>query len=97
MEHRRLEELEKKVEAEKAQLEAKVKVHAEDHVAFKSLELRSREALQELYEKGLAKSLATDEEGPAKLLPQLVPAHQLQRRLVRRRVVLDRNLSRLSN
>jgi hypothetical protein len=28
-------------------------------------------------------------------LPQLVLAHQLQRRLVRRRVVLDRNLSRL--
>nr|XP_020170420.1 translation initiation factor IF-2-like [Aegilops tauschii subsp. strangulata] len=67
-----LEELEKKVEAEKAQLEAKAKVLVEDRAAFKSLELKSREALRELYGKGLKKPLVTDEEGPAELLPQLV-------------------------
>nr|XP_020165338.1 translation initiation factor IF-2-like [Aegilops tauschii subsp. strangulata] len=71
-ERSRLEELEKKVGAEKAQLEAKAKVLAEDCVAFKSLELRSREALRELYGKGLKKPLVTDEEGPAELLPHLV-------------------------
>ena len=32
----------------------------------------SREALQELYGKGLKKPLVTDEEGHAELLPQLV-------------------------
>ena len=34
--------------------------------------MRSREALQELYEKGLEKTLMTDDDGPAQLLPQLV-------------------------
>ena len=72
MERGRLDELERKVEAKKAQLEAKAKVLAEDRVAFKSLEMRSREALQELYEKGLEKTLMTDDDGPAQLLPQLV-------------------------
>ena len=43
-------------------------------MAFKSLEERSREALQELYEKGLEKPLVTDDEGPAQLLPQLITA-----------------------
>ena len=62
------------MEAEKAQLEAKAKVLAEDRVAFKSLGLRSREALQELYEKGLEKPLATDDEGPAQLVPHLIAA-----------------------
>nr|XP_020187255.1 translation initiation factor IF-2-like [Aegilops tauschii subsp. strangulata] len=72
VERGRLEELEKKVDAEKAQLEFKAKVLAEDHVAFKSLELMSRETLRELFGKGLKKPLATNEEGPAKLLPYLV-------------------------
>ena len=45
MEHSRLEKLEQKVEAEKAELEAKAQVLAEDRVAFKSLEERSRAVL----------------------------------------------------
>nr|XP_020168557.2 MAP7 domain-containing protein 1-like [Aegilops tauschii subsp. strangulata] len=73
-EHDRLGKLEKKVEAEKAQLEVKAKVLAEDRVAFKTPELKSREALRELYGKGLKKPLVTDEEGPTKLLPQLLTA-----------------------
>ena len=67
-----LEELGKKVLAEKAQLEAKAKVLVEDRATFKPIELKSREAPRELYGKGLKKPLGTDEEGPAELLPQLV-------------------------
>nr|XP_020157470.1 atherin-like [Aegilops tauschii subsp. strangulata] len=70
----RLEKLEKKVEAERDQLEAKATVLVEDHVAFGSLDERSREALQELYEKGLEEPLVTDDEGLAQLLHQLVAA-----------------------
>nr|XP_020180619.1 uncharacterized protein LOC109766261 [Aegilops tauschii subsp. strangulata] len=74
LERSRLEKLEQKMEAEKAELEAKAKILAEDHVAFKSLEERSRAALQSLYEKGLEEPLATDDEGPTQLLPYLVEA-----------------------
>ena len=70
----RLEELEQKVQAEKAELDAKAKVLAEDRAAFALLEKRSREALKSLYEKGLEKPLATNEDGPAQLLPYLVEA-----------------------
>nr|XP_020162371.1 translation initiation factor IF-2-like [Aegilops tauschii subsp. strangulata] len=73
-EHDCLKKLEKEVEAERVQLEIKAKVLAEDREAFKSLEERSREALRELYEKGLEKPLVTDDDGPAQLLPQLVMA-----------------------
>ena len=45
---------------------------AEDRVAFKSLEERSRKTLWSLYEKGLEEPLATDDEGPTQLLPYLV-------------------------
>ena len=60
------------MEAERVQQEIKAKVLAEDREAFKSLEERSREALRELYEKGLEKPLVTDDDGPTQLLPQLV-------------------------
>ena len=70
----RLEELERKVEAKGVDLDAKAKVLAENRAAFALLEKRSREALKSLYEKGLEKSLATNEDGPAKLLPFLVRA-----------------------
>ena len=43
-------------------------------MAFADLEKRSRKALKTLYEHGLEKSLATDEDGPAQLLPLLVEA-----------------------
>ena len=69
-----MEKLEQKMKAEKAELEVKAKVLVEDRVAFKSLELKSCEALRELYGKGLKKPLVTDEEGPAELLPHLVTA-----------------------
>ena len=52
-----------------AQLEAKAKVLVEDHATFESLEMKSHEALQELYGKGLKKPLATADGGPAELLP----------------------------
>ena len=64
------------MKAEKAELEAKAKVLAEDRVAFKSLEEKSRVALRALYEKGLEEPLATDDEGPTQLLPHLVVALQ---------------------
>ena len=64
-----LDVLEKELEATMAELDGKARVLAEDRVAFKSLQLRSHEALQELYEKGLEKPLVTDDEGPAQLLP----------------------------
>ena len=70
----RLEELEQKVRAEKAELDVKVKVQAEDCASFALVEKRSREALKSLYEKGLEKPLTTDEDGPAQLLPYLVAA-----------------------
>ena len=73
-EHGRLETLEQEVRAEKAELDAKTKVLAEDRAAFALLEERSRVALKALYEKGLEKPLATDEDGPAQLLPYLVEA-----------------------
>ena len=73
-EHRWLEELEQELKVEKAELDAKAKVLAEDRAAFKLLEERSRTALQSLYEKGLEEPLATDDEGPIQLLPHLVAA-----------------------
>nr|XP_020166449.1 translation initiation factor IF-2-like [Aegilops tauschii subsp. strangulata] len=73
-ERNRLEELEKKMEVEKTLLEAKAKILAEDRVAFKSLEERSREAPRAIYEKALEKPPSTDDEGPAQLLPCLVEA-----------------------
>ena len=51
-ERSRLEELERKVEAEKVDLDAKAKVLAEDRAAFALLEERFRMALKALYEKG---------------------------------------------
>nr|XP_020182760.1 MAP7 domain-containing protein 1-like [Aegilops tauschii subsp. strangulata] len=68
------EELERKVEAKKVNLDARAKVLAEDHVAFSLLEERSRVALKSLYEKGLEKPLTTEKDGPAQLLPFLVKA-----------------------
>ena len=53
------------MQAEKAELDAKAKDLAKDRAAFALLEKRSREALKTLYEKGLEKLLATDEDGPA--------------------------------
>ena len=70
----RLEELERKVKAREADLDAKARVLAEDRVAFADLEERSRKALKTLYDHGLEKTLATDEDGPAQLLPLLVKA-----------------------
>nr|XP_020182761.1 actin cytoskeleton-regulatory complex protein PAN1-like [Aegilops tauschii subsp. strangulata] len=63
----RLEELEQKVKAREADLDAKARVLAEDRMAFADLEERSRKALKTLYEHGPEKSLATDEDGPARL------------------------------
>ena len=60
--------------AEKAEVDAKAKIQAEDRVAFALLEERSRAVLKTLYDHGLEKPLATDEEGPAQLLPYLVEA-----------------------
>ena len=74
VERSRLEKLKRKMEAEKAELDAKAKVLAEDRAAFKSLEERSRAALRSLYEKVLEELLATDDEGPTQLLPYLVEA-----------------------
>ena len=61
--------MEQKAKAREAELDAKVKVLAEDRVAFLLLEKRSSVALKSLYEKGLEKPLTTDEDGPAQLLP----------------------------
>lgn len=74
VERGRLEELEWKVKVEKAELDAKAKVLAEDRAAFALLVERSRVALKTLYEKGFEKPLTTDEDGPAQLLPDLVEA-----------------------
>ena len=52
-ERSRLEELERKVKAREADLDAKPRVLAEDRVAFADLEKRSRKALKTLYEHGL--------------------------------------------
>ena len=73
-ERSRLEELERKVKAREADLDAKARVLAEDRVAFADLEERSRKALKTLYEHGLERPLTTDEDGPALLLPLLVKA-----------------------
>ena len=70
----RLAELERKVQAEKDELDVEAKVLAEDRAAFALLEKRSHKALKTLYEKGLEKPLTTDEDGPAQLLPYLVEA-----------------------
>ena len=59
------------MQAREADLDAKAQVHAEDRVAFADLEKRSRQALKTLYEHGLEKSLASEEDGPARLLPLL--------------------------
>ena len=60
--------------AEKAELDAKAKVLAEDRVAFADLEERSRKALKTLYDGGLEKPLAGAKDSPAQLLPFLVEA-----------------------
>ena len=60
------------VKADKAELDAKAKVLAEDRAAFELLEGRSRVALQALYEKRLGEPLTTNEDGPTQLLPYLV-------------------------
>ena len=73
-ERNRLEELERKMGTREADLDAKARVLAEDRVAFADLEKRSRKALKTLYEHSLEKPLATDEDGPAQLLPLLVKA-----------------------
>ena len=70
----RLGTLEMKFKAERAELDAKAKVLAEDCEAFKLLEVRSRTAVQSLYEKELEEPLAASNEGPAQLLPYLVDA-----------------------
>ena len=69
-----LEGLVRKAKAREADLDAKARVLAEDRAAFANLEERSRKALKTLYEHGLEKSLATDEDSPARLLPLLVKA-----------------------
>nr|XP_040254156.1 uncharacterized protein LOC120972727 [Aegilops tauschii subsp. strangulata] len=56
----RLEKLKQELEMERAELDARAKVLAEDREAFQLLEKRSRVALRALYEKGLEKPLATD-------------------------------------
>ena len=76
-ERNRLEELERKVKAKEADLDAKARVLGKDRMAFADLEERSRKALKTLYEHGLEKSMATDEDGPARLLPLLVKARAL--------------------
>ena len=73
-ERSRLEKLEREVKAKEADLDAKAKVLAEDRATFADLEERSRATLKTLYEKGLERPLATDEDGPAQLLPFLVKA-----------------------
>ena len=73
-EHSRLEELEQKLKAEKAEHDVKAKVLAEDHAAFKLLEEKSRTVLRSLYKKGLEEPLAASDKGPAQLLPYLVDA-----------------------
>ena len=62
------------LKAERAELDAKANVLAEDRMAFACLEERSRKALKTLYESGLQKSLAGAKDGPAQLLPFLVEA-----------------------
>ena len=73
-ERNRLEELEREAKAREAELDAKARVLTEDRAAFADLENRSRKAQKTLYEHGLEKSLAADEDGPARLLPLLVQA-----------------------
>ena len=65
----RLETLEQKLRAERAELDAKAKVLAEDRAAFALLKERSRVALKALHEKGLE---TTDEDGPARLAASLL-------------------------
>ena len=62
------------MKARDAELDAKARVLTEDRAAFADLERRSHKALKMLYEHGLEKSLAADEDGPARLLPLLVQA-----------------------
>ena len=62
--HGWLETLEQALKAERIELDGKVKVLAEDRVAF----------TKTLYEGGLEKPLAGAEDGPAELLPFLVRA-----------------------
>ena len=61
----RLGTLEHKLKTERAKLDAKAKVLAEDHMAFVDLEERSRKALKTLYEDDLEKPLAGAKEGPS--------------------------------
>ena len=57
-----------------ADLDAKARVLADDRAAFLTFEERSHVALKTLYEKGLEKPLASDEDGHAQLLPFLMKA-----------------------
>ena len=72
--HGKLETMERSLEMERAELDAKAKVLAEDRVAFAKMEKRARAALKTLYESGLEEPLAGTEDGPAQLLPFLVKA-----------------------
>ena len=70
----RLEELEQKMGAKEADLNAKAQVLAENRVAFADLEKISRKAPRMLYEHGVEKPLDTDEDSPTQLLPLMVKA-----------------------
>ena len=70
----RLDALEQALEAKRIELDGKVWVLAEDHVAFAKLEVKARTLLKSLYDRGLESPLAGAEDGPAKLLPFLVRA-----------------------
>ena len=59
---------------ERAELDGKAKILAEDRTAFALYEERARIALKTLYDGGLEKPLARAKEGPAKLVPFLVEA-----------------------
>ena len=59
---------------ERAELDRKAKVLAEERVAFAELEEKTRAMLKTLYESGLEDPLAGEEDGPAELLPFLVRA-----------------------
>ena len=59
---------------ERAELDRKAKVLAEDRVAFAELEEKAHATLKTLYESGLEDPLAGEEDGPAELLPFLVRA-----------------------
>ena len=61
---------------ERAELDRKAKVLAEDRVAFAELEEKAHATLKTLYESGLEDPLASEEDGTAELLP--FPVHALE-------------------